>query len=54
MSQMVELVEMGLYIGVSGQSFESDRTCAMVREIPMDRIIIGSNSPFCDVGELTT
>lgn len=49
LQEMRDLTKMGLYIGVSGCSLNTDRNCAMVKEIPLENLVIGSNCPFCDI-----
>ncbi len=44
-----ELMQLGLYIGVNGCSFKTAENCAVVREIRLDRLMIETDGPWCEV-----
>lgn len=48
-SQMEELVEMGLHIGVSGFSFRDETTCDMVKHVPLGYLQIETDAPWGEI-----
>jgi TatD DNase family protein len=44
-----ELMDLGLYIGVNGCSFKTAENCAVVREIRLDRLMVETDGPWCEV-----
>ncbi|KAL2256280.1 hypothetical protein VTK26DRAFT_1902 [Humicola hyalothermophila] len=44
-----ELMDLGLYIGVNGCSFKTTENCAVVREIHLDRLMLETDGPWCEV-----
>ncbi|KAJ5242154.1 uncharacterized protein N7469_000481 [Penicillium citrinum] len=49
--EMLQLVELGLDISVNGVSFRSDEQIEMVKHIPLDRLHLETDSPWCEVLE---
>ncbi|KAL7624548.1 hypothetical protein AAE478_006115 [Parahypoxylon ruwenzoriense] len=47
--EMRELADLGLYVGTNGCSFKTLDNCAVVREIPLDRIMLETDGPWCEV-----
>ncbi|KAH7157007.1 hypothetical protein EDB81DRAFT_881294 [Dactylonectria macrodidyma] len=47
--EMRELMDLGLYIGINGCSFKTAENCAVVKEISLDRIMIETDGPWCEV-----
>ncbi|KAL2911924.1 hypothetical protein HK105_208588 [Polyrhizophydium stewartii] len=41
--------ELGLYIGVNGCSIKTDEQIEVVRRIPLDRIMLETDAPWCDI-----
>jgi len=46
---MKEMIALGLYIGVSGCSLKDEASIAVVKEIPLEYLVVESSSPFCDI-----
>ncbi|KAJ3252474.1 hypothetical protein HK103_001543 [Boothiomyces macroporosus] len=46
---MQELVKMGLFIGINGCSLKTKENLDVVKEIPVDKILIETDAPWCDI-----
>ncbi|EFQ33410.1 TatD family hydrolase [Colletotrichum graminicola M1.001] len=44
-----ELMDLGLYIGINGCSFKTQENCEVVRQIPLDRMMIETDGPWCEI-----
>jgi TatD DNase family protein len=49
MEEMLELVEMGFDIGVNGCSLKTIENIEVVREIPLERIQLETDGPWCEM-----
>ena len=47
--EMKALVDMGLYIGVNGCSLKTEENCEVVKQIPLERILLETDCPYCDI-----
>ncbi|KAI1139916.1 hypothetical protein F5Y05DRAFT_403643 [Hypoxylon sp. FL0543] len=47
--EMRELMDLGLYIGTNGCSFKTTENCAVVKEIHLDRLMLETDGPWCEV-----
>ncbi|KAI1381153.1 hypothetical protein F4677DRAFT_402304 [Hypoxylon crocopeplum] len=47
--EMRELMDLGLYIGTNGCSFKTAENCDVVREIHLDRLMLETDGPWCEV-----
>ncbi|EJP66023.1 TatD family hydrolase [Beauveria bassiana ARSEF 2860] len=49
LEEMRELLDLGLYVGVNGCSFKTEENCAVIKELPLDRIMLETDGPWCEV-----
>ena len=49
LEEMLDFVKLGLYIGVNGCSLKTEENCAVVREIPLERMLIETDAPYCEI-----
>ncbi|KAL5596511.1 hypothetical protein BROUX41_006736 [Berkeleyomyces rouxiae] len=47
--EMTELMDLGLYIGVNGCSLKTSENCEAVKAISLDRIMLETDGPWCEV-----
>lgn len=47
--EMRELMALGLYIGINGCSFKTAENCEVVKEVRLDRLMIETDGPWCEV-----
>eukprot|EP00826_Nyctotherus_ovalis_P063821 TRINITY_DN935_c0_g1_i2.p1 TRINITY_DN935_c0_g1~~TRINITY_DN935_c0_g1_i2.p1 ORF type:complete len:306 (-),score=77.23 TRINITY_DN935_c0_g1_i2:51-968(-) len=47
--KMKEIISMDLYVGVTGCSLRTQQTMDMVKEIPLDRLVLETDSPYCRI-----
>ena len=44
-----KLLDMGLYIGVNGCSLKTDNNISVIKQIPLDRLLLETDAPFCKI-----
>ena len=44
-----KFIDLGLYIGLNGCSLRSKESLAVVKDLPLDRILMETDCPYCDV-----
>ncbi|TWU78787.1 hypothetical protein ED733_007034 [Metarhizium rileyi] len=49
LEEMNELMDLGLYIGINGCSFKTAENCEVVRAVRLDRLMIETDGPWCEV-----
>lgn len=42
-------MQLGLYIGVNGCSFKTQDNVEVVKKLPMDRLLLETDAPYCDI-----
>lgn len=47
--EMAELMDLGLYMGLNGCSFKTAENCEVVRAVRLDRLMIETDGPWCEV-----
>ena len=49
MEEMEAFVKLGFYIGVNGCSLKTEANCSVVRQIPLNRLLIETDAPYCEI-----
>ncbi|KAI7871443.1 hypothetical protein BDF14DRAFT_1045686 [Spinellus fusiger] len=49
LEEMKSLVELGLYIGVNGCSLKTQANIEVVKQIPIERLMLETDGPWCDI-----
>ncbi|KAI3552705.1 TatD family hydrolase [Colletotrichum filicis] len=49
MQEAKELMDLGLYIGINGCSFKTEENCEVVKQISLDRMMIETDGPWCEI-----
>ncbi|KAI0601712.1 hypothetical protein F4775DRAFT_589026 [Biscogniauxia sp. FL1348] len=47
--EMRELMDLGLHVGTNGCSFKTADNCAVIREIRLDRLMLETDGPWCEI-----
>ncbi|KJZ80314.1 hypothetical protein HIM_00164 [Hirsutella minnesotensis 3608] len=47
--EMTELMDLGLYVGINGCSLKTEENCAVVKQVRLDRIMLETDGPWCEV-----
>ena len=49
LEEMKAICDMDLYIGINGCSMKTDENCEVVKEVPLDRMMVETDCPYCDI-----
>jgi len=49
LDEMKELLAAGLYIGINGCSLKTDENLGVVKEVPLDRLMLETDGPWCEI-----
>mmetsp|Transcript_1498 Transcript_1498/g.2642 ORF Transcript_1498/g.2642 Transcript_1498/m.2642 type:complete len:216 (+) Transcript_1498:412-1059(+) len=47
--ELNDILEMGLYVGINGCSLKTAENCEVVKKIPLDRLMLETDCPYCDI-----
>ena len=47
--EMKTFVDMGLHIGINGCSLRTEDSLNVVKEIPIDRLLVETDAPWCGI-----
>lgn len=49
MEEMQQICEMDLFIGINGCSMKTEENCEIVKAIPLERMMVETDCPYCDI-----
>ena len=47
--ELQALINMDLYIGINGCSLKTFQNCEIVKTVPLDRLMVETDCPYCDI-----
>ena len=47
--ELQEIIDLDLYVGVNGCSLKTEENCNIVKAIPLERIMLETDCPYCDI-----
>jgi TatD DNase family protein len=47
--ELKEIISLDLYVGVNGCSFKTEENLEVLKHIPLDKIMIETDSPYCEI-----
>ena len=49
LKELQELLAMGFYIGVNGCSLKTKYNIDVIKNVPLDRLMVETDCPYCDI-----
>ena len=49
LAEMQAICEMDLYLGINGCSMKTEENCEIVRQIPVEKMMVETDCPYCDI-----
>eukprot|EP00127_Corallochytrium_limacisporum_P004477 Clim_evm4s165 gene=Clim_evmTU4s165 len=49
LAEAQEYLDLGLHIGINGCSLKTEENIAVIRELPLDRIMLETDAPWCEI-----
>ena len=47
--ELKEIIDLDLYVGINGCSMKTQENCDIVKKIPLDRIMLETDCPYCEI-----
>lgn len=47
--EMRAICDLDMYIGLNGCSMKNEQNCEVVRQVPLDRLLVETDCPYCDI-----
>ncbi len=48
-NELKALLSLDLYFGVNGRSLQTEESCATVKQIPLERLMLETDCPNCEI-----
>ena len=47
--ELKAFIDLNLFIGINGCSLKTEENCELVKQIPLDKLMIETDCPYCDI-----